>query len=246
VARRNATIVAVDFSSDAVQLTAETLALDAEAVQQRACLCQADAIELPFRDATFDRVLLLDVAEHLQPSALHQALGEIRRVLRPGGYAVIHTLPNRWALEFGYPLLRLIWPTLPRTPRSQYERQVHVNELTPVSLYHALRRAGLEGRVWLENWTTVHAAWSQGRRFTDPVRDAAYPQLGMHWVHRTAMWLTRTPLRLIFANDLFAIAWPQGMPIPSRCWPRAWVERGVAIFTSALGAQTLDRCTKTC
>lgn len=231
VARRGATVVAADFSPAAMELTAETLSLGPENAQRRGHLCRTDAVALPFPNATFDRVLFLDVAEHLPPAALEQALGEIRRVLRPDGYAVIHTLPNRWALAFGYPLLRLLWPKLPRVPRSAYERQVHVNELTPVGLHHALRRAGLEGRVWLENWTTVHAAWSQGRRFADPVRDGAYPHLRAPWVHLIAVGLAHTPLRLVFANDLFAIAWPYGMSPPPRRWPRAWTERGVVALT---------------
>ena len=234
VARRGATVVATDLSPDALQLTAETLSLGPPDVRARASRCRMDAIALPFRDATFNRVLFLDVAEHLPPSALQRALEEIRRVLRPGGYAVIHTLPNRWALACGYPLLRLLWPRLPRVPRSTYERQVHINELTPVGLHRALRRAGLEGRVWLENWTTVHAAWSRGRCFADPVRDSVYPHLRGRWMRTIAAWLIHTPLRLILANDLFAIAWPRGTPMAPRRWPRAWTERGVLALANLM------------
>lgn len=48
---------------------------------------------LPFRDAAFDAVVLLDVVEHV---AAARDLGrEVARVLRPGGLAVI-TTPPRW------------------------------------------------------------------------------------------------------------------------------------------------------
>jgi SAM-dependent methyltransferase len=189
---------------------------------------------LPFADAVFDRVLFLDVAEHLLPWQLYHALNEIRRVLRPGGYAVIHTLPNRWALQFGYPLLRLVWPGLPHRPRSAYEEQVHVNELSPVDLQRALDAVGLEARVWLEGWTAVHAAWAQGRAFPDPVRSRAYPLLRRWPVRRIAALLLHTPLRLIFANDVFAIAWPRGAPAPPPLWPRAWCERFVTHHASRI------------
>ena len=48
-----------------------------------------DAHRLPFRDSIFDRVFAFNVFEHLRtPKA---AAGEIFRVLKPGGSAVIHT-----------------------------------------------------------------------------------------------------------------------------------------------------------
>ncbi|MHC9087012.1 class I SAM-dependent methyltransferase [Luteimonas sp. RIT-PG2_3] len=49
-----------------------------------------DAGRLPFRDASIDTVLLLEVLEHLRHPA--EALSEISRVLRPGGTLLL-TLP---------------------------------------------------------------------------------------------------------------------------------------------------------
>lgn len=50
---------------------------------------RADAQALPFRDAAFDRVMANHVLFHVADQAL--ALRELRRVLRPGGRAVIAT-----------------------------------------------------------------------------------------------------------------------------------------------------------
>lgn len=48
---------------------------------------------LPFEDGVFDRVLCLDVLEHLRLDEQSAALGEIRRVLAPDGEALI-SVPN--------------------------------------------------------------------------------------------------------------------------------------------------------
>ena len=49
-----------------------------------------DLVELPFADASFDQVLALNVLTHLRAPA--RALGELARVLRPGGRLVLVTL----------------------------------------------------------------------------------------------------------------------------------------------------------
>jgi SAM-dependent methyltransferase len=63
----------------------------------RAAFVAADAARLPFPDATFDKVLLSEVLEHLADDLA--ALREVRRVVRPGGVVAV-TVPNR-----DYPLL---------------------------------------------------------------------------------------------------------------------------------------------
>lgn len=55
----------------------------------------ADAAQLPVRDRSFDTVVILEVLEHLQRP--REALAEVRRVLTPGGRAII-------SMPFLYPL----------------------------------------------------------------------------------------------------------------------------------------------
>jgi len=53
----------------------------------------ADVTALPFEDGSFDKAVAADLVEHLDESALRAMLGEVRRVLRPGGTLSIYT-PN--------------------------------------------------------------------------------------------------------------------------------------------------------
>jgi len=48
---------------------------------------------LPYGDASFDRALCLDVLEHLPYDAQPRALGELHRVIKPGGELLV-TVPN--------------------------------------------------------------------------------------------------------------------------------------------------------
>jgi SAM-dependent methyltransferase len=53
----------------------------------------ADIRQLPFHDGSFDAIYSMGTVEHFHET--EQAIGEIFRVLRPGGRAVIG-VPNRW------------------------------------------------------------------------------------------------------------------------------------------------------
>jgi SAM-dependent methyltransferase len=52
---------------------------------------QANLLALPFPDATFDVVLLMDVLAHFSKGEDFRALRESVRLLRPGGYVLVRT-----------------------------------------------------------------------------------------------------------------------------------------------------------
>ncbi|HEX8212793.1 MAG TPA: class I SAM-dependent methyltransferase [Longimicrobium sp.] len=58
---------------------------------------QADATHLPFAGDSFDALLLLDIVEHVDDRAL---LAEVRRVLRPGGVAVLTVPAFPWLWSY--------------------------------------------------------------------------------------------------------------------------------------------------
>ncbi len=218
-ALRGARVTALDFSLDALAMTRRTaqvvavghgLAPDALAVATVA----AEASNLPIASGSADRVMILDVVEHLRNWQLGAMLEEVRRILAPGGLVVMHTLPNAWALALAYPALRLLAPDLPAEPRSDYERVVHVNEQSPRSMRGALRRAGLRSRVWVEEWTTRQAALADGRLYPDPLRGKGYVVLRRPLFGRLAGRIMKTPLGPIVGNDIFALAWLDSAPPP--------------------------------
>jgi 2-polyprenyl-6-hydroxyphenyl methylase/3-demethylubiquinone-9 3-methyltransferase len=70
-------VIGLDLSA---AMLAEALDLD--------CV-RASARRLPFASASFDRVVAVEVFEHLAARAVDQVCDEVRRVLRPGGTFVI-------------------------------------------------------------------------------------------------------------------------------------------------------------
>ena len=81
VARDFAFVVGTDISLDMVRLTRQ------DARKSMKGLVCADADRLPFADASFDVVNVRGALHHVNP--VHKALSEMRRVLRPGGLAII-------------------------------------------------------------------------------------------------------------------------------------------------------------
>ena len=84
-------IVGLDFAADMLRLATRRASV-------RMAWCQADALRLPFADASFDIVSCAFGVRNFQD--LRAGLREMRRVLRPGGRAVI--------VEFSLPRNRLL------------------------------------------------------------------------------------------------------------------------------------------
>lgn len=151
--------VGIDYSADGVAIAQEALAGYPAGVRERCQFLQMDVRALQFAAASFDRVFMLDLVEHLNPEELAMALTEVRRVLSPGGLLVVHTEPNRNYAELAVrayesrmlgPLLRPLvrWLTGSAVPFSPYRDSMHVNEQSPASLRQALTAAGFRPRVW--------------------------------------------------------------------------------------------------
>lgn len=151
----------IDYAPVAVHMSRSAISDEVGAANPgNVGVARADAKYLPFPAGYFDRVLMFDVVEHLFPWELDIAMREVRRVLRPVGLFVIHTAPNVWYDRFAYRFVRAFrhlsgagaaYPANPRALNVAANVDVHVNEQSGLSLWHALRRSGFRGRVWLES-----------------------------------------------------------------------------------------------
>lgn len=111
-------------------------------------VAQGVATELPFGDAQFDLVIMVEVLRYLDRPDTEKALAEARRVLKPGGKLFV-TLVNRWALDGFYVLQRA--RALVKG-RAFDDKNPYCLFHTPASAERDLRRAGfdevrIEGRL---------------------------------------------------------------------------------------------------
>jgi ubiquinone/menaquinone biosynthesis C-methylase UbiE len=159
-------------------------------------VCRSDAKKLPYPDQTFDRVLMFDVVEHLHPWELHEAMVEIRRVLKDNGKFIIHTAPNRWYDQYAYPIVRLVRMAMgqgskyPKDPRAitPVNQDVHVNEQDLWGMGRALKAAGFDSKVWLDSPP-------QNRQ----------ENVVMAGLRKIAFDVP--PFRWFFEREVFAVAW---------------------------------------
>jgi SAM-dependent methyltransferase len=123
LARRTRRLSAVDIHREdaAVGAMLEAVGVEAE-------LESGSIFALPYEDASFDAVVCVSVLEHLRE--LDQALGEVRRVLKPGGVAVLG-FPGRNPVTDGFFRIvgydpREIHPSGHRDILAAAHRQVHL------------------------------------------------------------------------------------------------------------------------
>jgi SAM-dependent methyltransferase len=136
LARRGYRVAALDVAADEIASTRDTFTAMVEAGEIKAASVlgsvRGDATRLPFADASFDAVITSEVLEHIAADA--DALGEMVRVLRPGGAFAV-TVPA-WFPE------RICWQLAdeyhaPAVPGG------HVRIYSAVELRAKLRAAGL-------------------------------------------------------------------------------------------------------
>jgi SAM-dependent methyltransferase len=187
--KTGANVWGVDFSAASVKIAHSFVS------EQRlsGSLAQADAKFIPFQNETFDRVLMLDIVEHLYPWELQKVFQETWRLLKPGGRLVIHTAPNLWYYRVGYPVYRFLerlrGRKLPANPRDRFQfHSTHVNEQSILSLRRNLARCGFEAKTWLDHIP----------------KDGPPPPLVIRLA--SPVLYNLPPFLWIFRNDIFAVA----------------------------------------
>jgi SAM-dependent methyltransferase len=95
---------------------------------------------LPFRDASFDGVLAIEVLRYLHPLDVEESYRELLRVLKPGGRAFF-TMVNRYALDGYY-----LYYSLGRLARRLRggDEAAHCEFVTPAQVRRDLEALGID------------------------------------------------------------------------------------------------------
>lgn len=92
VHERPASVASIDLSLRSLQTARRAAQKLTRGTSRRVAFAQSNALKLPFADETFDLVLTSGVLEYLP---LGEGLGELARVLAPGGHLVfVPVLPS--------------------------------------------------------------------------------------------------------------------------------------------------------
>jgi SAM-dependent methyltransferase len=142
----------IDVAADVVADARKVLA------KHRPCLAGADVRQLPFGDASFDLVYSMGTIEHF--ADYDRAVGEMFRVLRPGGTAIIG-VPNKLD-PFLRPLMVHLMNAL-----NVYGYGLE-KSFVPAELRALLRRAGFEvqdlsGILFIPGWLRMLDLWCHTR-----------------------------------------------------------------------------------
>lgn len=142
-------VVGIDYSQDAIRIANDAYIKDAK--DKKVTYLCADVMTISF-GKQFDKVVLADVYEHIDPPVMDRLLRHLARMLKPGGKIFIHTAPNLDWYETVYPAMRKkAWQEggfLPKNPRSYYEQLMHINEQSPRSLHSTLSNVFSHVSVW--------------------------------------------------------------------------------------------------
>lgn len=202
-----ATAVGTDYAEAALSLAREN---------GRGRVARCDAKALPFAERTFDRVFLLGVVDHLHPWELSACFGELARVLKPGGFVVLHNCANRLHYKtLTYAARRRAASILaglglpmrePTRPRSDEDEAMHVNEHSAGDLRRLFDAVGWEGRVEpMPNYKAlVDELYGPDRPADLPLK--AYPA----WRAALARALAAAPTAGLTSREFFAVARPRG------------------------------------
>ena len=130
--RRGAKVMALDMDIPSLEKTRFSMAAMAKEQGHGEFLAHSgDALNMPFKDETFDRVICSEVMEHVDDT--QKACSELSRILKKNGHIAI-TVPTTFS-EVLYFLLSYEYFTSPGG---------HVRIFTPKGLAKLMRENGLE------------------------------------------------------------------------------------------------------
>ncbi len=163
LASKGATVIGVDYSSDAIELAENALKSMPNKIKNSVKFYKQDAKELSFDDNYFDAIISFDVFEHLYKEELEIVMENISRILKKDGILIVHTETNKIYLDFThkyfvYPMSLLLvkinklifnkdYQTPPKDPRNQFHKSQHVNEPTIFYLRKLFQQHFFKGKI---------------------------------------------------------------------------------------------------
>jgi len=194
-AKQGATVFGLDYSKDALDISKTTL----DGIK-KTYLCCSCASPMPFKPEQFDKILVGDVIEHLTPEESEKCVEEIGKILKKGGYVLIHTSPNVYFKKIIFPLLEFLFGLIGRSDSLNDIRlhiaqdNVHINEYSPFRFKKLIKSSGLESKVWIDKDILREGE----SRFTQGI--AKSPLLKF-----ISKVLALRPFIYLFSNDFWAI-----------------------------------------
>lgn len=196
-ARQGAEVHGVDYSKAAIKLSQETIKILPGGLRSKVRLTRADIKKMSFPADRYDRILMIDLIEHLRPWEVDILLSSAKKALKRNGQLIIHTWPNKLVLDYGYPIYNA-WQFIRRKPllltkREPSEVLMHVNEQTPLTLKRSLKKHGFTLEIILE-------------------KDGFYENLNYFAKKKRGFrkfivkMLARWPLNHLFLNEIYAVA----------------------------------------
>ena len=184
-------VFAIDYSNAALDLTKQTINKLDKGLRNNVVIRKMDATDIgnAFNNATFDRILMFDIVEHLYDWQLTKLLDSIKKILKPDGKLIIHTSPNKWVYEYAYFLKRLYMlikkgKLLLKDSRSPHDKKMHVNEQNIISLKKLLK--DFDKKMWVEFVTTPKHRYKI-----------------VELIEKSPLFYT--PIKYFLCNDIFAV-----------------------------------------
>lgn len=197
-AEEGARVKAIDYSQAAIEIAKENLKKRVDKkVAKRVVFERMNAKKIIYPDKSFDVVFMLDLVEHLYPEELKQAFLEIKRVLKPGGRAIIHT-PNAWLISWICFLTKIFF--------RWEEAEGHVNDQSFFSLHNNLRLLGGRKIVFFRSRKDCFSEQAHTIKWLPSWTIRLVSLLDKLWENKVISFLIyHTPLVFFLGTDLWAV-----------------------------------------
>jgi ubiquinone/menaquinone biosynthesis C-methylase UbiE len=153
-----------------------------------------NAKKLKYRDKTFEKVISLNVLEHIYPEEAEQLVSEAFRVLKPHGQLVIQTSPTKYLMAVSFSFLHFLG--LQASSAAYHVHFWSESELNKLLATYPFRR------IQLLTTKQEHFFRDNAPRQLQRIADAA----DVIFDSKTTNWVNRNLLSNNLATDLWVIA----------------------------------------